>query len=320
MNEEPTFGYPVTPQGLRADWMKECAEAIYDKPLCQLPLPGSHDAGSFGAITMRSKTQQRTVTQQLEFGSRYFDFRVIADGNTFFSHHGSDHSRDNPYYNAITNDVLLWHVRNFCEEHIGEVVILSFGDFKKPFTALSASHEDKWRFAEVVKDTFRALLIPKSKKIPTYKQCIGAKQRVLIIFDDDFEDPMIWKKSDCVVDQYSALSPGNSPTQDKDVWALVSELTIEDQHERLRRNRDFERFYISQAILDYQNWKGTTTDNSDKLPFSRNYAGAERMNPLVVLAYKKWRVEELNPNILLMDFTGEFEDFAGTCKELLTKK
>ena len=78
---------------VNADWMAECQDALRDLPLCQLPLPGSHDAGPFGGINAKSKTQEYSIKDQLEYGVRYLDFRVRVDNGQFFSHHGAHESR-----------------------------------------------------------------------------------------------------------------------------------------------------------------------------------------------------------------------------------
>ena len=100
--------------------------------LCQFPLPGSHDAGSYGKINARSRTQRASIAEQLELGVRYFDFRLIVDEFVYFSHHGSDHSRDNPYTAKVLDpntNYLFKQIREFCDSHVGEIVILNFGDF-----------------------------------------------------------------------------------------------------------------------------------------------------------------------------------------------
>ena len=153
-------------------------DLIQETPLCQLPLPGSHDAGSYGAIRLGSRAQALSVKEQLYAGVRYFDFRVIVDGDVFFSHHGSDHSRDNiytrkdlekplpPVFGKATN-TLFHDINEFCIQHDGEIVILSFGDFYRHVSTglvsgnfISTDTED---FIECIERDFGKLLIPVDK-------------------------------------------------------------------------------------------------------------------------------------------------------------
>lgn len=320
-----------------ADWMKCSREEIMDMTLCTLPLPGSHDAGSYGAIRTRSRAQEKSVTEQLGAGVRYFDFRVVVDGKVYFSHHGHDHSRDNPYVDAKTRDTLLVQIKTFCENHDGEIVILSFADFKQ-VTGGADKAADKNQIVEFVdklSEVFGSLLIPNKHylsrhaddlaefPIPTYRTCMDAGQRILAILDDELQSYWVWNKKDWVVDHFSKYNSATDRT-----WERLSELTIEDQKKYLAENRNLERFCITQAILDYRNELGTTTDNKKKIANSRNYAGAERMNPMFIKAYREWWAKEtavvdkksgklLRPNILLMDFVGEFDDFSATCESLI---
>jgi hypothetical protein len=311
------------------DWMKNSAEKINGMKLCALPLPGSHDAGSYGAIRTRSRTQEKPVMEQLNAGVRFFDFRVIVDGQVYFSHHGLDHSRDNPYVDANTSRTLLAQIKTFCENHDGEIVILCFNDFwrfqGKGLVDGYASEQEKKALISHIAKLFGPLLIPKALTIPTYKTCIDAKQRILVIFDDGCQDPMIWNKKDCLDDHFSAYNSSTNRT-----WKELSELTIKDQQTHLTpAKRNLERFCVTQAVLNYKNERGTTTDNEKKIENSRNYAGAERMNPMFDAAYQQWwdgksavakKPESVRrPNILLMDFVGEFDSFSATCESLIKR-
>ena len=259
-------------------------------------------------------------------------------GKLYFSHHGHDHSRDNPYVDANTRDTLLVQIKTFCENHDGEIVILSFSDFKQ-VTGGADKKADKKQIVEFVNklsEVFGSLLIPNKRylwlhaldlggefSIPTYRTCIDAGQRILIIFDDELQSLWIWNKTDWVDDHFS-----NKDSATNRSWEQLSELTIEDQKKYLTEFRNLKRFCITQAILDYQNGLGTTTDNKKKIDNSRNYAGAERMNPMFIKAYRKWWAKEtavvdkksgelLTPNILLMDFVGEFDDCSATCENVI---
>jgi hypothetical protein len=321
------------------DWMKNRSGEINDVPLSALPLPGSHDAGSYGAINLRSRTQEHSVAGQLNAGVRFFDFRVIVDGKVYFSHHGFDHSRDNVYIDSNSPKTLLAQVKSFCENHVGEVVILCFNDFWRfmgpGLVDQYATDGQIQTFAGELKKLFGSLLIPNpypaksppkgtTAAIPTYRTCMDAEQRILVMFNGKYRDGVIWNKNDCLDDHYSGYD-----SDTKRSWERLSELTVEDQQKYLLPGkRNLARFCVTQAILDYKNGKGTRSDNKKNIENSRNYAGAERMNPMFVAAYEQWWAgrsavkdkqsdKVLRPNILLMDFVGEFDDFSATCGRLV---
>jgi hypothetical protein len=266
-------------------------------------------------------------------------FESLSMGQVYFSHHGYDHSRDNPYVDANTQQTLLAQVKTFCESHDGEIVILCFNDFWR-FTGKglldgSATEKEKGAFVGELKELFGALLVPRlvtvparqtSIAIPTYQTCIDANQRILVIFNDGWQDDMIWNKKDCLDDHFSAYDSATDRS-----WEKLGELTIGDQRAYLKpEKRKLERFCLTQAVLNYKNERGTTKDNKKKIENSRNYAGAERMNPMSVEAYQKWWTGKsavagrplesvLRPNILLMDFVGEFDHFSATCEGLVNQ-
>lgn len=328
--------------GASSDWMKNCAEKIQDVPLCQLPLPGSHDAGSYGTIgarstiNARSQTQEKTITEQLKMGVRFFDFRVIVDGLTYFSHHGLDHSRDNTYVvepPESGKNTLFQEIKEFCVNHDGEIIILCFNDFWR-FKGSGlvdgyATTQEIIEFKNLICVYFNSLLIPSAGTIPKYGDCIRKKQQILVIFNfDDIDDPMIWKKKDCLRERFSAYNSATARS-----WDRLAELTISDQEDYLVRSQNSDKrnpdyFWVSQAVLDYKNELGTTDDNKQKIYKSRNYAGAERMNQKIIDAYKHWWAGQSasnkqqaiqRPNILLMDFSGVFENFVTDCENLIKK-
>jgi hypothetical protein len=317
-----------------SDWMKSSADSIRDFSLCQLPLPGSHDAGSYGEIRARSRTQELTISQQLNAGVRFFDFRVIVDGLTYFSHHGLDHSRDNIYTidpPETGNSTLFKEIRNFSEDHNGEILILCFNDFWRyrgpGLVDGYATAEQVREFKNLIRIHFGSMLIPSSGLIPKYGDCINNKKRILVIFDnDEIDDPMIWKKKNCLRERFSAYNSATARS-----WEALADLTISDQEEYLVDSKDANKrssdcFWVSQAVLEYKNELGTTDDNKLKIENSRNYAGAERMNPRIIEAYKHWWAGQSasakqhavqKPNILLLDFSGTFECFAADCVNLV---
>ncbi|MDQ3896087.1 MAG: hypothetical protein M3326_02355 [Actinomycetota bacterium] len=317
-----------------ADWMAECQDALRDLPLCQVPLPGSHDAGSFGGINAKSKTQEYSIKDQLEYGVRYFDFRVRVDNGQFFSHHGADESRDNPYAQWPTeqsdaNGKIFIEIVQFCDQHPGEIVILNFTDFSAVWNQ-SFNDDDKRHFMDRMRARFDNRMVLREdlgdgsygNTIPTYGQCIDRGQRIFVIINEDVPvwraHQDIWPAIGCWRDRFSAYSYSGH------TWAGLIELTMQDQQDYLTDahaadGRALDHFWVSQAILDYP---ALAPDGK-----SRNWYGAEKLNPPFMDAFTQWWNGESafpstpatvkRPNILLLDFSGVFDNLPQVCKALL---
>lgn len=308
-----------------SDWMGNLSTIISPLQLNHLPLPGSHDAGSYGGINTRSMTQGKDVTGQLEAGVRYFDFRIRVDNGTYFSHHGSDESRDNPYLKVRweetheqNTNTLFYQVRTFCQQHPGEIVILNLYDFTSVW-GQSWGEGDALRLLLGIIDCFGSLLIPRpatGNVIPTYGDCMDNKQQVLVIIHDALfsTDPtsnQVWKMSDCLKERFSEKGYADWS------WSQMVDATIKDQQEYLlptiEGGRAPDMFWVSQAVLGYNNM--TTPDGH-----SQNYTGSSKLNPPIIEAYKKWwHLDDgvQQPNILLMDYSGVHGDFTAACIGLL---
>ena len=326
------------------DWMKSVASKLTNLPLNRIPLPGSHDAGSYGGITTRSMTQGLSIADQLKAGVRYFDFRFRIDNGEFFSHHGSDESRDNPYCHYKWNEEyekkrssIFYQVKAFCNLHPSEIVILNLYDFSSVW-GQSFNYKDGQSLIHCINDCFGSLLIPRSASIPTYGSCISNKQQVLVVNNDkgdnapdidvtdgnpaavdgdeipdatNAERKNIWKMSESLKERFSNLGYATW------TWKEMVDGTIEDQYKYLLKTtpdgRDLSRFWISQSILGYNNMN-LVDDHS------QNFAGSNLINPLIIEEYKKWWNGEggaQQPNILLLDFSGIHGDFVPVCQGLL---
>ncbi|NXH13331.1 PLCX1 protein, partial [Bucco capensis] len=134
-------------------WMSQLPEKLWDIPLYNLALPGSHDTMTYcldknsavsgnesklvkllnkcipcivHPIIMKwSTTQVLTVTEQLEAGVRYLDFRIAHKANDpsmnlYFVH---------MVYTTVTVQDILWEVLRWLETHPQEVVILACRNF-----------------------------------------------------------------------------------------------------------------------------------------------------------------------------------------------
>ena len=315
------------------DWMGSCYSQLQDAPLCRIPLPGSHDAGSYGGINAKSQTQQYDIWHQLAHGYRYFDFRVRVDNGVFFSHHGADESRDNGYAQYPTettddNGIVFSSIVQYLDRYQREVVILNFTDFSAVWNQ-SFTDDDKKHFMDCIRRHFGDRLILRQQDasgnyantIPTYGACIPADpaqrgRQVLVIVNEDvavwdgYAD--IWPAKGCWADRFSDVYYSLHS------WQTLLDDTLSDQQDYLA-TRDVDRFWVSQTILGY----GATTSDGK----SQNWYGAQKLNPFFSTAYQSWWAGKSaipgktqavpTPNVLLMDFSGVFDDFAGVCQALL---
>lgn len=68
------------------NWMSAVDDT---KVLTEINIPGTHDtATKYVSLSLFSKTQSLSISEQLESGVRYFDTRIEYDDNDFYSVHG----------------------------------------------------------------------------------------------------------------------------------------------------------------------------------------------------------------------------------------
>ena len=309
-------------------WMSSVSDYIQNIPLNRLPLPGSHDAISYPNINERSRTQSLTIAQQLEAGYRYFDFRVKVDNGLYFGVHDVD-STDHYYCEVTEGDrpYIFADIKQFLIGRPGELIVLSFSHFDA-VVFQSFNHDDKLHFVNQIKAYFGTLLIPRSRTaLVTYGECMAAHQQVLVLIDDDDDwysssdpneriDAVFFSTPGSVCDRYSAyyidlyIGPQVTTQIDK---------TLTDQESALRL-RDMNKFMITQAILNY-----SPLLYDDR---SQNWTGAKEINPRFTHIYEyAWRKRGIDshgdpgcplPNVLLLDFVGEFDNFPEMCIGMLS--
>ena len=121
-----------------SDWMQEIYANKPEQPLRQIIIPGTHDTGTDqmtsgsgkastlegimkiapkGAVVAWSKTQDRSMGQQLQDGIRYFDMRVENTPAGWMTYHGL-------LSNRLTD--MLEELAVFLDNHPREIVLLDF--------------------------------------------------------------------------------------------------------------------------------------------------------------------------------------------------
>ena len=105
------------------DWMGRLPDEAY---VCQLSIPGSHDAGTGHGFTgwmgnlggdSYARTQDKTISEQWESGIRAFDFRPCVDGNTLRINHGIIQTK-------LTLEDALATLCNLLDQHPTEAAIV----------------------------------------------------------------------------------------------------------------------------------------------------------------------------------------------------
>lgn len=161
-----------------ANWMEQLAEQIGNRPLNRIAIPGTHDSATYsfspnGELSPDSpdltqklqqlpdikkivynwaRTQNYSISQQLEAGIRYLDIRVAT-------------YRDYDDYSDIRIVHSMWgisvidaiqQVDAFMRKYPKEIVLLRFGTNKPG----AMSSQSKSRLIEKLKQTFSDILVP----------------------------------------------------------------------------------------------------------------------------------------------------------------
>ena len=177
------------------NWMSDRAEQIGDRPLSQLRIPGTHDAGTFsiprsGAVIAAAQadagtaqfagipedfvigsqlTQNTTFTEQFNAGIRYLDFRVVCEPDGMFIVHTF---RGMPIVDALT-EIAAW-----AAGHPQEVIFLdvqkNYGCASQMYSgANGASILGNDLFTQLVAQSFGSTLAKRAES-PDSKTTINA--------------------------------------------------------------------------------------------------------------------------------------------------
>ncbi|XP_006135899.2 LOW QUALITY PROTEIN: PI-PLC X domain-containing protein 1 [Pelodiscus sinensis] len=182
-------------------WMSQLPETLWDVPLYNLSLPGSHDTMTYcldkssdicvneskllqmldkcmpfivHPIIMKwSKTQVLNVLEQLDAGIRYLDFRIA---------HKTNDSSENLYFvhmvytTAVVEDVLL-EIFKWLQAHPQEVVILACRNF------VGLTRELHCHLISCIKKIFHSKLCPRDV-VPTLRNMWTNCYQVIISYED----------------------------------------------------------------------------------------------------------------------------------------
>ncbi len=219
----------------QANWITENSAILGKKQLNQIALPGAHDAGTFTITSSKSKgiglgkddgvsspdnkqikrilsfgtvfsdwakTQERTTTEMLNDGIRYFDIRVCVDNKgVLLTCHG--------LYGASVESILD-EIKLFTNKNPREIILLGFNHFwdrkyqieqNKKQGEIEGLTKSNWtNLVNLVKTKLKNELVsnksfsPKSKLNELWQ--IKANNQVIALFDTDDvpTDEFIWKR------------------------------------------------------------------------------------------------------------------------------
>ena len=254
-----------------ARWMENLASVIGDRPINELRVPGTHDAGTFsiprvGATIATAQgdigvaqleglpqefvigaqiTQNRTFTEQFDDGIRYLDFRVVCEPDGIFIVHTF---RGMPIADALT-EIAAWSTA-----HPQEVVFLdvqeNYGCASQMYSgANSEPISGNDLFTKLVDHTFGSTLAkrPESPDSKTTLNALVAEGTNVVPFFIDLEfaqrSDIWWLRSS------NALPPGAGMTNVWDPITTMPEMFsfLESQGPRFAERGDSQLLLASVA-------------------------------------------------------------------------
>ncbi|XP_023656800.1 PI-PLC X domain-containing protein 1-like [Paramormyrops kingsleyae] len=166
-------------------WMSHLPSALWDMPLCNLAIPGSHNTITYCLdkndrspvdlaqpdvlqtldkymkplirpfVYKWAMAQETSVKEQLDCGVRYCDLRIARRPNDNSAHLYFYHG----VYTTVTVEAVLTEIREWLDMHPREVVILSFSHF------LELNLDCHNLLIQTIKDVFVSKLCPKTEPI-----------------------------------------------------------------------------------------------------------------------------------------------------------
>ncbi|XP_053084003.1 PI-PLC X domain-containing protein 1 [Pangasianodon hypophthalmus] len=202
-SEAPSEGSLVLLRGLSMDsWMASLPSGLWDIPLWNLAIPGSHNAITYcldkndrSPIDLKQPdmlqkldkcmkplvrpfvykwavTQERSVREQLDCGVRYCDLRI--------AHLPNDSSSDLYFYHGvyttITVETVLKEIRTWLDAHPKEIVILSCSHFQ------DLSQELHTLLISTIKSVFNSKLCPKTDVV-TLRSLWSSGYQVIVSYE-----------------------------------------------------------------------------------------------------------------------------------------
>lgn len=228
-------------------WITDSIHALGDKRLNQLVLPGSHNSATYcftrasrysvdqpGLVKYRppwpvssviaswSRTQLRSLVEQLSDGIRYFDIRVGHQRGEFYSCHGMNGD-------TISNILSLFveHAESFPQE----VIILDFNHF------YNMSHDDHETLTKEIQEVVGSKLWPFHHADVTLNEAHNLNIGPIVI---------IYHKPEGHKHSFFPNSAITAPWHNTDNMELLRERL---QQSLLQFDRQSKQLFVSQFIL-----------------------------------------------------------------------
>ncbi|MET7390632.1 hypothetical protein ACFYPT_37580 [Streptomyces sp. NPDC005529] len=263
---------PSTTSQVRLDsWMADLTPQIADKPLNQIAIPGSHDAGSW-SITSRSglcssgyiynlaqgfpqlaasvaRSQRIPIAEQLSAGSRYLDLRLCKQNGEWYTYHGSPLGSRFFAQGGEAEQIGHW-----ISTHPSEVVIVNLTVSAPPEELAADTTEAYQRFATTV-DTTRLASQPRFSPTSTYASLTAAGKNVILLDSSGLVNKdWAWDSSATTSDRgsYPTDNPpvGNYLRDFASPKALFDETITRDRAALARApGTDSQKFFVMAAII-----------------------------------------------------------------------
>ncbi len=319
-----------------------------DIPLCQMPIPGSHDSGTVG-MDSGSATQTKTIAEQLALGIRYFDIRPMVKDGVYYIHHGPTRSSndigqcqygsDGKPVVTENKDHILYQMRAFLRANPGEIVILKTESFQGT-VGQEFTPDDHINFRFLL-DHYLSL-IPQRPVAELTLNALYAEgpdpknpepvRRAIVFYGDPLQD------TDVTYDKVWTYRPGADqrdskvprecfdPWWEHDIGSFGGDDGDQDFEKRwipyhVQNLKDWEadglgRFLVTQAQM--QILHGLQTDAAVE--------SAKKNNPRNIALFAGWMragvpgaagpadaVRRLRPNVLTLDFV----EYGSLCDEII---
>ncbi|MFD5099362.1 hypothetical protein [Streptomyces albidochromogenes] len=267
-------------------WMDQLSGTIGARPLNQIVIPGSHDAGTAGitkdsgvcdagdtADVARqwpalaagmSRTQSGSLVQQLNGGSRYLDLRLCKQNGTWYSYHGGPLGRRFFDSRNAAGEVTPGEARELADwikAHPREIVILRVAATGPAATLAEDRRAAITALGDLVGGGPGHPAIADGSLGPTstYDRFMAAGKHVIIVDDTNSTSyPWAWRQPN--VQDYRGSYVGVSTAWQDILMASLDPDLAQDTFEAVLKRGDevlgrapgatADKFFVQQAIID----------------------------------------------------------------------
>lgn len=242
-------------------WMSDHYSEIQNKKLTELSLPGSHDAGMykvhsctavtlhvpilgtkrFGAESCNTQTQKLDIANQLQCGSRYFDFRPVLtkSPNVFDIGH---FSKSNTFLGTLgclggSLEDILQDIYDFAISNPQELIIIQFSHYyDREQDSFGFSSDIENNLTNIVSSKLDSVLVKNSSKLDLlemdYDSIINHGNVIALFHDVDtnWEKGIIKDKRLPIFNEYSNTSQ---------YWTMESDQLNKLDHNSSKSDRVF---------------------------------------------------------------------------------